>query len=119
MRADGRAVVRAVMNLLDNALKYSGETRRGELAIVADGREAGVAVRDFGVGIADTDRERIFEKFVRLEHHMKRTRDGGVGLGLAMVKNIMDAHGGRVGLDSAPGRGSVFTLWFPREDTKA
>ncbi len=119
VRADGRAVVRAVMNLLDNALKYSGETRRGELAIVADGREAGVAVRDFGVGIADTDRERIFEKFVRLEHHMKRTRDGGVGLGLAMVKNIMDAHGGRVGLDSAPGRGSVFTLWFPREDTKA
>jgi signal transduction histidine kinase len=116
VRADGPAVVRAVMNLLDNALKYSGETRRAELAIVADGREAGVAVRDFGVGIAPTDRERIFEKFVRLEHHMKRTRDGGVGLGLAMVKNIMDAHGGRVELDSAPGRGSVFTLWFPREE---
>jgi signal transduction histidine kinase len=119
VRADGPAVIRAVMNLLDNALKYAGEAGRAALTLRATDREIGVAVRDHGPGVAPADRERIFEKFVRLEHHMQRTRDGGVGLGLAMVKNIMDAHGGRVTLDSAPDGGAVFTLWFPREAVDA
>lgn len=116
VRADLAAAVRAVMNLLDNALKYAGDAGRADLAIVAAETDVGVAVRDYGPGVAAVDRERVFEKFVRLEHHMKRTREGGVGLGLAMVKNIMDAHGGRAVVADAPGGGAVFTLWFKRED---
>lgn len=115
-RADAAAAVRAVMNLLDNALKYAGDAGRADLALVSADNEVGVSVRDYGPGVAAADRERVFEKFVRLEHHMRRTREGGVGLGLAMVKNIMDAHGGRATVEDAPGGGAVFTLWFKRED---
>jgi len=117
VRADAGAVVRAVMNLLDNALKYAGEAGRADVAILAAETEVGVAVRDYGPGVAAADRERVFEKFVRGEHHMERTREGGVGLGLAMVKNIMDAHGGRATIGDAPGGGAVFTLWFRREES--
>lgn len=116
VRADATAVVRAVMNLLDNAIKYAGEAGRADVTIVTAETEAGVAVRDYGPGVAAADRQRIFEKFVRGEHHMNRTREGGVGLGLAMVKNIMDVHGGRATVDDAPGGGAVFTLWFRQEE---
>jgi signal transduction histidine kinase len=78
-----------------------------------DNRDATILVRDRGVGIAPEDRERIFEKFYRAENVL-RLRPQGAGLGLKIVRHIMEAHGGEVRLESEPGRGSEFRLVFPK-----
>ena len=79
----------------------------------ADG-EVRLWVKDSGPGVADADRERIFEPFERGRHAIRRYRGGG--LGLAIVRAISEAHGGRVELDSEPGAGATFTIVFPRRD---
>lgn len=100
----------ALENLVQNALKFSPQSApvRISLRRLADG--AALSVTDQGPGIADADRDRIFEKYARL-----RQDDGppGLGLGLFIVKSVMDIHRGQVSIDSAVGRGSTFTLWFP------
>jgi signal transduction histidine kinase len=110
VRFDPAAVSQALVNLLDNAAKYSGASR--EIAARLDIHAGGVAieVQDHGVGIAAEEQSKIFERFYRAR---SRTGKGGYGLGLFMVRHIMDAHGGRVEVDSAPGRGSRFRLEFP------
>jgi two-component system phosphate regulon sensor histidine kinase PhoR len=109
VRLDAAAVQQAVLNLLDNALKYAGDGRRVELVLQADGREAIVDVCDDGPGIPADQQARMFERFQRGTHPDR----GGHGLGLYLVRHVMDAHGGRVELESAPGRGSRFRLRFP------
>src|SRR5689334_16629646 len=112
VRADGRALSHAVLNLLDNAVKYSRQRR--EVRISAGARDGAVriSVADRGLGIAAGDQKKVFDKFVRLEtglvHDVK-----GAGLGLALVHQIVRAHGGRVELVSTPGEGSTFTLVLP------
>lgn len=118
-RVDAPAATQAILNLLDNAVKYSGDARVVRLAVPRRAGFAGVSVRDEGVGIAASEQARIFDKFYRVERPMARASEGGVGLGLALVRNIMDAHGGRVEVSSAPGRGSTFTLWFPIAEENA
>jgi signal transduction histidine kinase len=112
IRVDAAAIGRAVGNLIDNAAKYSGASRRIVVAIAAQGQELVVSVRDFGIGIAREEHERIFDRFHRvgtgLVHDVK-----GSGLGLSIVKHVVEAHGGRVTVESGPGRGSVFALHFP------
>ncbi|MGB8959827.1 MAG: ATP-binding protein [Candidatus Aminicenantales bacterium] len=112
VRADGDAVRQAVLNLLDNALKYSPE--RKEVTVSLSDGPAGVviAVKDQGMGIELEERGRIFEAFFRSRRAVEHDPTG-VGLGLRIVRHIMDAHGGRVELESAPGQGSVFRLVFP------
>jgi signal transduction histidine kinase len=109
---DGEALGRALGNLLDNACKYSHETREIAVTLAAVGGEARLAVIDRGIGIPREEQGRIFERFHRvgkgLVHDVK-----GSGLGLAIVKHIVEAHGGRVSLASEPGQGSTFTLAFP------
>lgn len=102
----------AVVNLLDNAVKHSpaGETVR--LSAAAVNGEAVIAVQDQGPGIDPAHHARLFERFYRVDKARSR-RQGGTGLGLAIVKHIAQAHRGRVGLDSAPGRGSIFRLHLP------
>jgi signal transduction histidine kinase len=108
---DADAVKQALINLLDNAVKYSGEGR--EIGIeVRDGDMAEVRVWDRGIGIAPEDRERIFERFFRSER-ASRFAPHGAGLGLRIVRHIMDGHGGRVVVESAVNAGSVFRLLFP------
>jgi signal transduction histidine kinase len=112
VRADATAVSHCVLNLLDNAIKYSRERREVRVeAGVRDG-DVYVAVRDRGIGIPAADQPKVFEKFVRLEtglvHDVK-----GAGLGLSLVDQIIRAHGGRVELASQPGEGSTFTLVLP------
>jgi signal transduction histidine kinase len=112
---DADAVSQALANLVDNAIKYSGDRRvlRVEAAL-RDGHLV-VAVADEGMGIPPEEQERIFEKFYRIGRSETQGRRGS-GVGLALVRHIMDAHGGRVTVESQPGRGSRFTLWFPLPD---
>jgi two-component system phosphate regulon sensor histidine kinase PhoR len=115
VRGDAVMLQHCVLNLLDNALKYS-RTRR-EVRVSAEARDGVVAVSvtDHGIGIAPADQKRIFEKFVRVEaglvHDVK-----GAGLGLSLVQQIVRAHGGRVELESSPGEGSTFTVLLPLAD---
>jgi signal transduction histidine kinase len=114
VEADPDAVRQALLNLVDNAVKYSeGRKRVGvRLAATADGAEIGVS--DSGIGIAPEDRQRIFEAFFRSPEAVRHDPKG-VGLGLKIVKHIMDAHGGSISVEGGPGRGTTVTLKFPRK----
>jgi len=109
---DPRQLRSALVNLLDNAIKYSGPEQPVEVgACVADERTAFV-VRDHGIGIPTRDLERIWERFYRVDR--ARSRDtGGTGLGLAIVRHVAQAHGGEVTVQSREGEGSTFTLYIP------
>jgi signal transduction histidine kinase len=104
---------RAVLNLVDNAIKYTEPGGSVRARAVCDGHEARVEVEDTGQGITPADRERIFDRFYRVDK--ARSRDaGGAGLGLSIVRWAAEAHGGRVDLASEPGTGSRFALVIPR-----
>ncbi|HEY2954959.1 MAG TPA: HAMP domain-containing sensor histidine kinase [Candidatus Eisenbacteria bacterium] len=111
-RGDALGLTHCLLNLMDNAIKYS-RTRR-EIRISATARDGTVAlsVADRGIGISPADRRRIFEKFVRLENGLVHDVRGA-GLGLSLVDQIIRAHGGRVEVVSALGEGSTFTLVLP------
>ncbi len=102
----------AVYNLLSNAIKYSPETSRVRVAARASGGQALIAVEDQGEGIAPEDAARIFERFYRTRSAQDSGKPG-LGLGLAIVREIARHHGGEVRLESRPGQGSKFTLAVP------
>jgi signal transduction histidine kinase len=109
---DADALRRAVRNLLENAVKYSGESRRVDVEVRnAEGRVS-VSVQDYGMGISRADLKRIFGKFER-GSAAKASSIQGTGLGLAMVHGIVRAHGGAVRVESEENRGSTFTLVIP------
>jgi signal transduction histidine kinase len=112
VEADVVAVERAVENLLNNAVKYSGDSRRVEVDVYREPGEVVVRVQDHGIGIARRDQRRIFRKFFRVTHDLGGGPQG-TGLGLAIVDHTMRGHGGYVGVESEPGQGSTFTLHFP------
>jgi two-component system phosphate regulon sensor histidine kinase PhoR len=113
INADPSAISEALINLLDNAIKYSNDIKKIEVSTGSENGMVYVSVKDFGIGIKAQNQKRIFEKFYRessaLVHNTK-----GSGLGLSLVKFIMNAHRGYVGLESHPGNGSCFTLFFPK-----
>ena len=112
MLGDAGALRRALGNLVDNAIKYTPAGGKVELSLLAGEGQARIVVRDTGIGIDPADAARIFDPFVRLD--AARSRDaGGAGLGLALVRAIVDAHGGAIAVDSAPGAGSRFTISLP------
>jgi two-component system phosphate regulon sensor histidine kinase PhoR len=102
----------AVMNLLDNAIKYSEPGADVELSAVPQDGRVLIRVRDQGCGIAPEHHARLFERFYRVDKARSR-KLGGTGLGLAIVKHIVLAHAGEVAVESAPGRGSTFTISLP------
>jgi signal transduction histidine kinase len=109
---DADAVGQALANLIDNAIKYSADDRAVTIdARVIDGRLV-ISVRDRGIGIAQTEQARIFEKFYRVGRSETQGRRGS-GVGLALVRHIAHAHGGDVTVESAPGAGSRFALRLP------
>jgi signal transduction histidine kinase len=112
LAADRRALAQAVTNLIDNAVKYSGESR--QIAVDARVEENGVAiaVRDFGIGIKKEDLDRVFGRFYRGGDELTRSVKGS-GLGLALVKVMVEAHRGKIQVESEPGKGSVFTIRLP------
>jgi two-component system, OmpR family, phosphate regulon sensor histidine kinase PhoR len=103
----------AVVNLLDNAVKYSEAGKTIWVQTDATPQETLIRVRDEGCGIEKQHLERLFERFYRVDKARSR-KQGGTGLGLAIVKHIMKAHGGSVSVESQLGRGSTFTLHLPR-----
>jgi len=112
IRADREAFVEVVINLIDNAMKYSTDTKRIEVSCAREGRSGHIVVRDFGIGISREDQKHVFDKFYRVSSgNLARIR--GTGLGLSLVKQLMVAQGGDILLVSEPGSGSTFTLTFP------
>jgi two-component system phosphate regulon sensor histidine kinase PhoR len=107
--ADERALEQIVVNLLDNAVKYTQEGGAVAVSARADGGRIRVAVADNGPGIETRHRERIFERFYRVDPGRSREM-GGTGLGLAIVKHLVEGMGGAVGVEPAEPRGSIF--WF-------
>ena len=109
---DQDAVSEAVINLIDNAVNYS---EKEKVVILRTGKENGfvfVEVEDKGIGIAESDQKKIFDKFYRVSTgHIHNTK--GTGLGLSLVKQIADAHGGKITLTSTPGKGSRFRILLP------
>jgi two-component system phosphate regulon sensor histidine kinase PhoR len=99
----------AVVNLVDNAIKYSPPGSPVQIEAAREGGEVVIRVRDQGLGIGAEHLPRLFERFYRVDPGRSR-KIGGTGLGLAIVKHIAQAHGGRVTVESQPGQGSVFTL---------
>jgi len=106
----------AVINLVDNAIKYSGPGCttwvEAEAVEAAGRRELVVRVRDEGRGIEPEHLPRLFERFYRVDKARSR-QQGGTGLGLSIVKHIVQAHAGTVGVESRPGAGSTFTIRLP------
>jgi signal transduction histidine kinase len=110
---DREAVSRALLNLIDNAIKYSADDKALEVIVRQDDEHVLVEVRDHGIGISPKDLERIFDPYYRATFSDTQTRRGA-GLGLTLVQQIMAAHGGSVAVQSEPGKGSTFQLLFPR-----
>ena len=112
MRIDPEAISQALINLLNNAIKYSTQSKAIRVSVRAEGDRVLLSVADRGIGIPKAEHKRIFEKFYRVESSLVHTTKGS-GLGLALVQHIAEAHGGRVEVASAPGEGSTFTLSLP------
>lgn len=115
VRADREAIVDALVDLLQNAFKYTGPSKRIVVIARRQGPTVALSVADNGPGIGGADQKRIFEKFYRGKDPLDRSIEGS-GLGLAMVKHIVKAHGGRVGVASELGKGSTFTILLPASE---
>jgi signal transduction histidine kinase len=109
---DAPAMKQALANLMDNAIKYSGERRRLRVSARHTRDEVLVEVADEGLGIPPAETQRIFEKFYRIGRSETQGRRGS-GVGLALVKHIVEAHGGRVSVESRLGEGSRFIVHLP------
>ncbi len=116
VRADREAIARALWNLLDNAVKYSPECKTVWVTLERRDTQILIVVRDRGLGIPVHEQREIFDRFVRgAESTARRIR--GTGIGLAMVRQIVRAHGGEIRVVSEPGKGSTFTTVLPSVQT--
>ena len=112
---DSLQVVSALTNLLENGVKYSDAGTEVTLDVRLDDADLTFEVRDQGIGIPPADRDRIFERFYRVDPARSRAT-GGTGLGLAIVRHVARNHDGDVQVDSREGEGSTFTLRLPRAE---
>ncbi len=110
--ADKDAVKEALINLISNAIKYSGNNKSISIKTFLENEFVCVNIQDEGIGIPEDDIKNIFEPFIRLNNFEKKKIDG-TGIGLSIVKHIMDSHNGRIEIKSEEDNGSCFTLFFP------
>ncbi len=113
-RADEQALITAVGNLLENAWKYSGKDKSIEVTAGEDADDVWLSVRDRGIGIKQKELKRIFRQYYRIDRRLARDRDG-LGIGLSIVRRLVESMHGRVSVESEPGKGSVFTIRLPKE----
>jgi signal transduction histidine kinase len=113
--ADADALEGAILNLLGNAMKYSGPERRIEMHMGSAAKEAFVDVVDHGIGIPNEEQAQIFKKFHRVQSS-ETEGIAGTGLGLALALHVVQAHNGRIDVVSAPGRGSTFSVRIPLQE---
>jgi signal transduction histidine kinase len=110
--ADAQAISQALLNLIDNAVKYSPDRKALKVRVAQCGHEIRIEVADQGIGISASEQERIFEKFYRVNTSLVHDTKGS-GLGLRLTKHAVEAHGGRIQVESRPGHGSRFTICIP------
>jgi two-component system sensor histidine kinase SenX3 len=115
---DARQLCSAIVNLLENAVKYSDRGAPVQVEARLDAGRVAVVVSDRGIGIPTRDLERIFERFDRVDRARSR-QTGGTGLGLSIVRHVVQAHGGEVSVTSTEGEGSTFTVHLPVEGPRA
>jgi two-component system phosphate regulon sensor histidine kinase PhoR len=114
--ADKEALIESVINLIDNAVKYSDQKKQIEISTGLDDGYAVIAIKDYGIGISAKDQKHIFDKFYRVSTgNLAKKR--GTGLGLSLVKQLMEAQKGKVTVSSNPGHGSIFKLYFQVDKT--
>ena len=114
LHVDAEQIRTVLRNLLENAVKYSlPDSRAIRISLSSNGSGAHLRVADDGVGIPSDDAERIFEPFFRVDRSRSK-ESGGYGLGLSICKRVMEAHGGRIAVERANGRGTAFVLTFPQ-----
>jgi signal transduction histidine kinase len=99
-------------NLVDNAIKFTPEAGKITISVERHGSETWVGVQDTGLGIAKNQLNRVFNRFYQIEHHLRRQHEG-MGLGLAIAKELAELNRGRIWAASAPGKGSQFYVAFP------
>jgi len=112
LRVDREAVARSLLNLVNNALKYSQDRKFIGVHLYRENGSVNLEVLDHGIGIPPQEQQKIFEKFYRVGDPLVHNTKGS-GLGLSLVRHIVEAHGGQVLVDSAPGEGSKFTISLP------
>ena len=112
-RIDPALLDQAIVNILDNAIKYSEKGNPVYVKCSSTEKEIIISIKDQGIGIAKKHLPRLFERFYRVDKARSREL-GGTGLGLAIVKHIVQAHDGRISVESTPGKGSVFTIHLPK-----
>lgn len=110
--ADQDALIMALLNLLENAFQYSGDTKSVILALYSENGNISFEVRDKGVGLSLEEKKKILEPFYQVDQTLSR-KSGGFGLGLSIVKSIIDIHRGSINIDSEKGNGSTFTITIP------
>ena len=117
INGDREAMEQVLYNLIDNAIKYSGKARKVDVNIQSDSEFVVLRVRDYGIGIQKEEQEKIFNQFYRVGEELIQTVKG-TGIGLTIVKQIVEAHKGKVIVESSPGKGSTFILKFPVKNLK-
>ncbi|MCL1913837.1 MAG: ATP-binding protein [Eubacteriaceae bacterium] len=113
IRADRDRIKQVLINIIDNAVKYSNPDDVVRVLASNDEEYLEIDVRDYGEGIPENKRDRIFDTFYRVEEDRNRLRGGGVGLGLSIVKNIVNYHNGIINVESMPEQGTLFTVKLP------
>ena len=110
---DRESIMESIINLIDNAVKYSTENKEIVMRLLEQKNSVAIEVEDKGIGISDKDKKRIFEKFFRVSEGDRHTTKG-TGLGLSIVQNIIEAHRGSIEVESKPGSGSKFRIVLPK-----
>jgi len=113
---DALRLKQVFMNLIDNAIKYNKPGGEVSISARVDDTKVVIEVKDNGIGISQADRQRVFERFYRVDKSRSRAQ-GGSGLGLAIVKKIVEEHGGAASVESSLGEGSTFRVTLPRRRT--